>query len=232
MQPTWVPPNVTFEIDDANLSWTFKDEQFDFIHTRGMIGCIADWSAFYREAFRCIKPGGYFEHHDNSTAYQSDDGSVTEDSPMGQWTKVFWEGGKKFGRTFRIVEDDIQVKCMKEAGFVDIEVRDFKCPVGTWPKDRKQKELGAYVKMILDTDLEGESVPITRHLVGCRETMQLEANYNGSRICALHVECCHGLDSRRGSDIPGSPPETVARPQSAPVGWPSGGVWPETCCLD
>lgn len=156
IQPAWVPPNVSFEIDDANLSWTFKDDHFDYIHVRGMIGCIADWSAFYKDAYRCTKPGGWFEHHDNSTQYQSDDGSVTEDSPMGQWTKVFWEGGKKFGRTFRIIEDDIQKKYMEEAGFVDIEVRDFKCPIGTWPKDSRQKEMGMYVKLILDTDLEGK----------------------------------------------------------------------------
>jgi len=159
IQPAWVPPNVRFEIDDANLSWTFKEEHFDYIHVRGMIGCIADWPNFYKEAYRCTKPGGWFEHHDNSTQYQSDDGSVTEDSPMGQWSKVFWEGGKKFGRTFRIVEDNIQKKYMEEAGFVDIEVRDFKCPIGTWPKDRRQKEMGMYVKLILDTDLEGKLFP-------------------------------------------------------------------------
>lgn len=157
---------MSFEIDDANLPWTFKDENFDYIHVRGLIGCIADWSSFYREAFRCTKPGGYFEHHDNSTAYQSDDGSVAEDSPMGQWTKVFWEGGKKFGRTFRIVEDDIQRKCMEEAGFVDIEIRDFKCPVGPWPKDPRQKQMGMYVRMILDADLEGEYLEFLLSAIG------------------------------------------------------------------
>jgi hypothetical protein len=63
---------------------------------------------------------------ENSTNIESDDGSVPSGSPMDQWGKVFWEGGKKFGRTFRVVEDDIQKKCMEEAGFVDITVWELK----------------------------------------------------------------------------------------------------------
>jgi len=57
MQPRWVPPNCRFEIDDANnIPWTFEDNTFDFIHIRSMYGCISDWDAVYREAFRCLKP--------------------------------------------------------------------------------------------------------------------------------------------------------------------------------
>jgi len=126
IQPTWVPPNLKFEIDDANLRWTWSDNTFDYIHMRAMFGSIVDWPALYKEAFRCCKPGGYFEDHEGSVKFDSDDGSVKDDSPMGQWSKVYWEGGKKFGRTFRVVEDDIQKKCMEEAGFVDVTVWDFK----------------------------------------------------------------------------------------------------------
>ncbi|KAK4184084.1 Demethylmenaquinone methyltransferase [Podospora australis] len=155
VQPNWVPPNLSFEIDDANQEWTFKDNTFDYIHLRAMFGSIADWGAFYREAFRCCKPGGYLEDHSNSVKFDSDDGSVTPDSPMGQWTKVFWEGGRKFGRSFRVVEDSLQEKGMREAGFVDIVVRDFKCPIGAWPKDKRLKELGSFAKLVLESDMEG-----------------------------------------------------------------------------
>lgn len=126
IQPTWVPPGVQFEIDDANLPWTWPDDTFDFVHIRCLFGSIVDWSKLYKEAFRCCKPGGWFEDMENSTNIESDDGSVPSGSPMDQWGKVFWEGGKKFGRTFRVVEDDIQKKCMEEAGFVDITVWELK----------------------------------------------------------------------------------------------------------
>jgi ubiquinone/menaquinone biosynthesis C-methylase UbiE len=121
-----VPPNVKFELDDANQPWTWEDNTFDYVHMRCLFGSIVDWSALYKEAFRCCKPGGYFEDYENSISMQSSDGSVTPGSPMDQWTKVFWAGGDKFGRTFRVFEDDIQKKCMEEAGFVDVVVFDIK----------------------------------------------------------------------------------------------------------
>ncbi|KAK5662554.1 hypothetical protein OQA88_8466 [Cercophora sp. LCS_1] len=156
IQPAWTPPNLSFEIDDANQQpWAFKDKTFDFIHLRALFGSIVDWDAFYREAFRCTKPGGWIEDHANSVRFGSDDGSVKDDSPMGQWTKVFWEGSKKFGRTFRVVEDDVQKKGLEAAGFVDVKVTDIKCPIGSWPEDEKSRELGLYSRLVAETDLEG-----------------------------------------------------------------------------
>jgi hypothetical protein len=141
IQPTWIPPNVKFEIDDANLDWTWKDNTFDFVHVRGMLGTIIDWPAFYREAFRCCKPGGWMEHQDEAAEWHAHNVEIPEDSAMGQWAKVFSEGGKKFGRTFRLIQDDVQRQCMEAAGFVDIVVKDYQCPIGDWPKDLKQKEV-------------------------------------------------------------------------------------------
>ena len=156
MQPAWVPPNLKFEIDDANEDhWTWKPNSFDYVHLRGMIGSIINWDALYKEAFRVCKPGGYVENHEWSVKFGCDDGTVLDDSPMGQWSKVFWEGGRKFGRTFRVVEDGLQEKGMREAGFVDVVVRDFKCPIGSWPKQEKMKELGVFSMGTWEADAEG-----------------------------------------------------------------------------
>ncbi len=154
MQPGWVPPNVKFEIDDANLEWTWKTDTFDYVHVRCMLGTIANWSQFYREAFRCCKPGGWMEHHEESAHWDAEQG-IPEESPMGQWGIVFAEGGRKFGRTFTIIQDDIQRKCMEESGFVDIVVKDFKCTIGDWPEDPNRKETGLFAKATLEADLEG-----------------------------------------------------------------------------
>lgn len=45
---------------------------------------------------------------------------------MGQWGKIFLEGGRKLGRPFSILEDNTQRKGMEEAGFVDVEESDIK----------------------------------------------------------------------------------------------------------
>ncbi|KAJ4289308.1 hypothetical protein N0V88_007059 [Collariella sp. IMI 366227] len=156
IQETWVPPNLRFELEDANSeNFSFKTDFFDFVHLRGMVGTIADWPKFYREAYRVCKPGGWIEHHDEAAEWYAYDAEISEKSAMGQWGRVFAEGGKRFGRTFRVVQEDVQRKGMEEAGFVDIVVKDFKVPLGSWPTDPKQRELGFWARRVIEVDLDG-----------------------------------------------------------------------------
>lgn len=62
IQSAWVPPNVKFEIDDATLPWSWEDNSFDFIHVRYLFGAIRDWSALFKQAYRCCAPGGWVQH--------------------------------------------------------------------------------------------------------------------------------------------------------------------------
>jgi hypothetical protein len=52
IQPLFVPPNVKFELDDAQLEWTYPENDFDFIHIRCLYGSIADWTKLYGQVFR------------------------------------------------------------------------------------------------------------------------------------------------------------------------------------
>ena len=52
VQPRWVPPNCRFELDDAQLEWTFAPDSFDFIHIRALLGAISDWPPLYERAFK------------------------------------------------------------------------------------------------------------------------------------------------------------------------------------
>lgn len=47
IRPTWVPPNVKFEIDDAGAEWTWHENWFDFVHVRCLMGSIKDWPYLY-----------------------------------------------------------------------------------------------------------------------------------------------------------------------------------------
>ena len=53
-QPSLVPPNLKFEVDDFTEPWLFRKESFDFIHARSLYGCVADWSTFYKEALEFV----------------------------------------------------------------------------------------------------------------------------------------------------------------------------------
>lgn len=61
-QPSFVPPNLEFQIDDAQMEWTFEPESFDFIHIRYLQGSIEDWNKLYGQVYKALKPGGWFQH--------------------------------------------------------------------------------------------------------------------------------------------------------------------------
>lgn len=114
------------EIEDCTDEWTFPDNKFDLVHIRYLIGCIPDWTALFKEAFRCTKPGGYLESYEASPIVLCDDNTMPKDSAVAQWSPLFINGGKAMGRSFTIVDDDTQRKAMKEAGFVDIQEKWIK----------------------------------------------------------------------------------------------------------
>lgn len=146
---------MKFEIEDCTQSWTFPPDYFDYIHMRWLVGSIDDWDALFARAFECLVPGGWLESYEMSTVWESDDGSVTEKTALGQWGKIFVEGGRLGGRTFTVVVDGLQRKAMEAAGFVDIQERDIKQPLGSWPKNAKMKEIGQFTQLTLEQDAEG-----------------------------------------------------------------------------
>lgn len=125
-QPQWVPPNVRFEVDDATLEWTFKDNTFDFVHIRYLFGGIDDWPALFREAYRCTAPGGWIESVEADIIFRSDDETTDLEPIFKTWYRLYDEGGRKLNRPFLIFEDNTQQRGIEAAGFVDQKVVEYK----------------------------------------------------------------------------------------------------------
>lgn len=53
--PSWVPPNVRFEIADVEEELIFS-APFDYIHCRYMAGAIKDWPQLIRRSFEYVGP--------------------------------------------------------------------------------------------------------------------------------------------------------------------------------
>jgi hypothetical protein len=53
IQPILVPPNVSFQLDDLEESWSFP-EKFDFIYSRMMTACFRDWPRFFEQCFKYV----------------------------------------------------------------------------------------------------------------------------------------------------------------------------------
>ncbi|KAF4777492.1 hypothetical protein HER10_EVM0002621 [Colletotrichum scovillei] len=89
----FVPPNVKFEVDDAEEPWTFS-QPFDYIHIRGMTSSIGDWKKFFQKTFNNLKPGGYVELFEGHMRPDCDDGTLTSDHAFIKWDPHYKELGE------------------------------------------------------------------------------------------------------------------------------------------
>jgi len=164
IQPSWIPPNVRFEIDDAQLDWTYPESYFDFIHIRCLMGSISDWPRLFQQAYQSMKPGGWIESLEMDIQFTSDDGTVTPGHTMYDWSQLFIDAGEKMGRTFLIPRQSR--KLLEDAGFVDLHSRTYKMPVGSWMEDDKWREIGQWNLLYLTTGLEGMALYILKNVLG------------------------------------------------------------------
>ncbi|KAK0701214.1 S-adenosyl-L-methionine-dependent methyltransferase [Apiosordaria backusii] len=170
IQPSWVPPNLKFELVDAlNFPWPFPPNHFDYIHMRYLFGAIPDWNSFIAQAFACTKPGGWVESFEASCVFRSDDGTLLEGSAMDQWGKVFVEAGRTKGKPFDVVGEGLVTVAFREAGFEEVTEWEFKCPIGKWAKDGKLKEIGAYALKATLADVEGWILRTWNQVMGWSE---------------------------------------------------------------
>ncbi|PWI64956.1 hypothetical protein PCL_08407 [Purpureocillium lilacinum] len=107
IQPTLVPPNVKFIVDDVELDWV-ESTKYDYIHCRYMAGSVKDWPRLIRQIYENLKPGG-----------------------------------NRIGRTLDPAPSFKH--WVNEAGFINVEEQRFKLPVGSWLKDPRLKETGAFL---------------------------------------------------------------------------------------
>lgn len=140
--PGWVPPNVQFYVDDVEDEWTYgEDEKFDYIHGRYLAGAMQDWPKLLSRVYENTKPGCYAEFQDWNTLLYSQDKSLPPESALSRFHQLACHSRRSQG--FDPQPGPRLEEWMKDAGFVDVEVRKILLPLGPWPKDEHMKELGA-----------------------------------------------------------------------------------------
>ncbi|RDW84508.1 S-adenosyl-L-methionine-dependent methyltransferase-4 [Coleophoma cylindrospora] len=163
IQPSFVPPNVEFQIDDLEERWTFSDK-FDFIFARMLNGSLADWPKFFQQSWENLNPGGYVEVADSIFPAQCDDGTLPADSALAKWGTSFTQAMGQFGRP--IDSAKLYKQQLEDAGFVNVVQVDFKWPLNRWPKDPKFKELGMWTNENFTGSLSGISMAICTRMLG------------------------------------------------------------------
>ncbi|KAL2075457.1 hypothetical protein VTL71DRAFT_400 [Oculimacula yallundae] len=154
IQPTFVPPNVSFQIDDLEEEWTFREGQgFDFIHARMLTASFADWPRFFEQSFKHMTSSGYIELADLCFPVEFVDDSAPADSALKIWAGLILDGTKQIGRP--IDSAKLYKEQLEKAGFENIVEQKFTWPQNSWPKDKKMKELGAWSLENMAPSLEG-----------------------------------------------------------------------------
>lgn len=158
------PPNVSFQIDDAQGEWTFN-EPFDFIHVRGLGGGISDWALFYQQAYQHLAPGGFIQVADSALLT----GDITlPNAPPNSYLSIYLgalgSAAEMAGypRSF----NHLRSAAFEAAGFTDIRIYDTNIPVGTWPADPQEKTLGKMTLIVLFESLEATSMRLLTKYLG------------------------------------------------------------------
>jgi SAM-dependent methyltransferase len=125
IQPTWVPPNLQFHVDDCESPWDFG-VKFDFIHMRNLSGSIADWPKLLDQAYAALRPGGWIEVSNIEAWGQSYNNSLPKDSASTEWQENLRAAASTSGRELNV--GPLLYQLITAAGFVNVQDDKQKVP--------------------------------------------------------------------------------------------------------
>ncbi|KAJ4137974.1 hypothetical protein NW754_000378 [Fusarium falciforme] len=163
IQPSFVPTNISFFVDDLEDSWTFS-QKFDFVYGRMLTGSLRNWPKFIQQSYDNLNSGGWIELADILLELKSDDNTVPANSPSKQWGKYMLEAAASFGAPLDSCKRYKQQ--LADAGFVDIVETVYKWPTCAWPKDPKFKEIGLWTYENLGQGVSGLSLALFTRALG------------------------------------------------------------------
>ncbi|KAA8896149.1 S-adenosyl-L-methionine-dependent methyltransferase, partial [Sphaerosporella brunnea] len=166
IQPKWVPPNCKYEVDDAELEWTYAENSFDFIHARNLGQSIDDWHSMLQQAYRCLEPGGFIELAEIGGVSYSDDGSLTPDNPLNIFGQKLQEAMVVMGRPAHMTDTFLRDQLVG-AGFVDVVVAArAKQPHAPWAREKHFKEIGSMVLLSNETGFDAYGLAAFTRILG------------------------------------------------------------------
>jgi hypothetical protein len=103
---------------------------------------------------------------------QCDDGTMNKDNAVIKWLDLLKQAlqilGLDVDRPLKLAEN------LRDAGFVNVEEKSFKVPIGTWPKNKTLQLIGLYLRTVLIEGLQAISLgPLTRGLNWTKEEVEI-----------------------------------------------------------
>ncbi|KAI1823120.1 S-adenosyl-L-methionine-dependent methyltransferase [Xylaria intraflava] len=146
--------NVYLDIDDLNMSLQFPSNHFDIINSRLIAGGINRdrWTGYFRDIYRCLRPGGWVQMVEVDYNAQSDNGALGDNSALRQWSRsyLFAMEQCKNPRAPRQLGG-----WLRSAGFTDVDERMIQLPMCAWSTNQRDYNIGAAneenVRMLLSS---------------------------------------------------------------------------------
>ena len=146
---TLIPGNVSFIQGDLkrilkNQDTPLASDAFDYIFHRLLILGVTDWPEYVSDVTSRLRPGGWTEMQDYTVKMYRQGRECSQD---WEWLRVLKDAASRKG---------IDLDCgtnikeyMERAGLVDIAVREFALPFGTWAADAgrrpETRKIGAHM---------------------------------------------------------------------------------------
>ncbi|KAL1979561.1 hypothetical protein VTN96DRAFT_5561 [Rasamsonia emersonii] len=156
-QPNMVPPNVKFLVDDIEADWEYGNNPFDFIHARYLSVSIKNFPRLVRQCYRYAKPGGWVEFQDWDSRITSEDNSTKGTSIKRYYNEVL---GAFERNGYETSPGPHLEQWFRDAGFVDVQVRKYRVPMGTWPNDKYYKKVGTWCMLQAEQGFEAGGLAV------------------------------------------------------------------------
>ncbi|CAI6089763.1 hypothetical protein V2G26_006830 [Clonostachys chloroleuca] len=153
IQPLWAAPNVEFHVEDLEdevRPWTSIYGGADLFFIRATVQTLRHPRRLIERCFENLKPGGWIECHDVVTRiYAENDAFDTTNHPM---TRLYSLVAGPFSEVFgwNLFFPDEMPTVLRETGFVNVQVRHKRLPIGRWHHDARLREIGSFAQSIVE----------------------------------------------------------------------------------
>ncbi|KAB8616656.1 hypothetical protein FH972_025991 [Carpinus fangiana] len=151
------PPNLSLECDNLNniLTDVYPQDSFDIIQSRLVGPGIHKnrWPSYLAELRQLLAPTGTLQACEYYFNIQSHAGLLTPDSALTRWGTLYRRAMERLQRDPRMGNHLLPL--CRSAGFAPLQVKYYELPIGSWPSDERQRQIGA--RMLENMDLMLES---------------------------------------------------------------------------
>ncbi|KAM0814207.1 putative Methyltransferase domain-containing protein [Seiridium cardinale] len=171
IQEPWIPPNLRFIVEDIHDPWLHGDD-FDFVHFRHVSLFLREFDSVLVKCLEHMRPGGWIELQELGGYAKCDDGSMPADSPFALFMDKTGEAlTMAYGFQWRIANYMNEV--LGRHGFVNVNCRKFKAPMGRWPKHRKLRLVGEYMREVTSDLIDAMGAKPLREIMPVEDVEKL-----------------------------------------------------------